>query len=817
MLAAYAVVRLTQYVMAPNHAEEEPVQPNQASDSGGANNLVLVSDVLPDRLTILPVRDRPIFPGLTVPILFSGKEQLEALRQASERQPVILGVVLVQELNEEDLFASELYRVGTVIKVFRVTPLGNETVQVVAQALTRFECVRKAPAGGAGLRWEVRYCHDSTDKPNDELKAYTLAIISSVKEILALNPILQEQLKVIVSQLSVENPGRLMDAIASMLSADAGKLQEVLEAFHLFERGYKLMTLLREEREVLRLQQQINQQVEKQMTKGQREFLLREQLKAIKKELGIEKDEKSVELERIEARLGQKQLSEEADRIVRTELDRLRMLEPASPEFNVIRTYLDVLTDLPWGVYSEDNRDIRKARKVLDEEHFGLEDVKERILAFISTIIRRGTLTGTNLLLVGPPGVGKTSIGRSVASALGRPFYRFSVGGMRDEAEIKGHRRTYIGALPGKLIDSLRRTGASNPVIMLDELDKMGTSYQGDPAAALLEVLDPEQNRNFLDNYLDVRYDLSNVLFIATANQLDTIPEPLLDRMEIIRLSGYVLEEKMAIARNYLIPRQREEHALLDGELEITDEGLRVVIDRYAREAGVRNLEKQIQKIMRHVTLRLAEGATESFRVEAGNVEDYLGKPVFSNEVLYNKDVPGTVLGLAYTAMGGATLYIEANAVRSRNSGFKQTGQLGKVMQESAEIAYSYIRSKTGDDPALKVFFDEHVVHLHVPAGATPKDGPSAGVTMALALYSLAASKPIRGELAMTGEISLTGKVLPIGGVREKTIAARRVGIAEIILPDENRKDFEDLPPYIRDGMTVHYANVFDDVLRVAF
>ncbi|MBD0257217.1 MAG: endopeptidase La [Cytophagales bacterium] len=802
--------------MAPHQLDEEPMQPNPSANGAG-NNLVLVSDVLPDRLTILPLRDRPIFPGLTLPILLSGRQYLEALRLASDNQPTILGVSLVQDPNEEDLFASTLYRVGTAIKIFRINPMGNDTVQVIAQGISRFECVRKVGNTGPAPRWEVKYRQDPDEKPNDELKAYTLAIIASVKEILAMNPIFQEQLKVIVSQLSSEKPGRLMDAIASMLTVEAGRVQEVLEAFHLFERGFKLMMLLREERELLQLQQKINQQVEQQMSKQQREFMLRQQLKAIKQELGLEKDDKSAEVERIEARLGGKQLSEEAARIVRTELDRLAVLEPASPEFNVIRTYLDVLTDLPWGHYAEDNRDIRKARQILDAEHFGLEDVKERILAFISTIIRRGRLTGTNLLLVGPPGVGKTSIGRSVASALGRPFYRFSVGGMRDEAEIKGHRRTYIGALPGKLIDSLRRTGVSNPVIMLDELDKMGSSYQGDPAAALLEVLDPEQNRNFLDNYLDVRYDLSNVLFIATANQLDTIPEPLLDRMEVIRLSGYVLEEKVAIARSYLIPRQREEHGLLDGELEITDEGLRTVIDRYAREAGVRNLEKQIQKIMRHVTLKLAEGAEGQFRVTPDTVADYLGKPTFTNEILYNKGVPGTVLGLAYTAMGGATLYIEANAVRSRSSGFKQTGQLGKVMQESSEIAYSYIRARTGDDPAMKVFFDEHVVHLHVPAGATPKDGPSAGVTMALALYSLAAGKPVRAELAMTGEISLTGKVLPIGGVREKTIAARRVGITEIILPEENRKDFEELPPYIRDGMTVHYADHFDDVAGVAF
>jgi ATP-dependent Lon protease len=387
---------------------------------------------------------------------------------------------------------------------------------------------------------------------------------------------------------------------------------------------------------------------------------------------------------------------------------------------------------------------------------------------------------------------------------------------MRDEAEIKGHRRTYIGAMPGKLIESMRRSGTANPVIMLDELDKMGVSYQGDPGSALLEVLDPEQNQNFLDHYLDVRFDLSNVLFIATANQLDTIPGPLLDRMEIIRLSGYILEEKVAIAKKYLIPRQREEHGLSEEELHITHDALSVIIDRYAREAGVRNLENQIKKIMRHVTLKLAEGTTHKFIVSSENVEEFLGKPVFTTEELYNRGIPGAVLGLAYTPLGGTTLYIEASAIRSRNSGFKQTGQLGKVMLESTDIAYSFIRAMFNENPSVRSFFDENLIHLHVPAGATPKDGPSAGVTMALSLYSLAMNKPVKADIAMTGELTLTGKVLPIGGVKEKTIAARRVGVQEIILPQENKKDFEELPADIRQGMTVHYADKFEDVLRIA-
>ncbi len=440
------------------------------------------------------------------------------------------------------------------------------------------------------------------------------------------------------------------------------------------------------------------------------------------------------------------------------------------------------------------------------------------ILQLISTVIKKGSLTGNNILLVGPPGVGKTSVGKSIAAALGRKFYRFSVGGMRDEAEIKGHRRTYIGAMPGKLIESLRRTGASNPVIMIDELDKVGKSYQGDPASALLEVLDPEQNNSFLDHFLDVRFDLSNALFIATANQLDTIPGPLLDRMEIIRLPGYITEEKVEIAKKFLVPKQRKEHGLSAKEIKISEAALRQIIEGYAREAGVRNLENKIKKIMRQATLKQAENKQHYFKISLKNLEKFLGKPIFSEEELYKEDMPGVALGLAYTAMGGATLYIEASSVRSKNASLKITGQLGDVMKESADIAYSYIRALIDNDDSLseevKSFFDTHTVHLHVPAGATPKDGPSAGVTMALALYSLATGRPIRKDIGMTGELTLTGKVLPIGGVREKTIAARRVGVKELIFPQANKKDFDELPEYTTEGITPNYANYFVDILE---
>jgi ATP-dependent Lon protease len=601
--------------MAQSRIENEPPF-TEAEES--SNNLVVLSEILPDHLVILPLPERPVFPGLTIPMLFSGKKYIDSIKTAQEKQPPVMGVVFVKERDDKDIFQSELYQVGTTMKIFRIKPVSEDTIQVLVQGINRFSCKRNAPANGAILRWEVKYHNDPEEKPSDELKAYSMAIISSVKDLLRLNPIFGEQLKMIITQISLEKPGLVMDAVASLLSSDTENLQEILEAFDLYERGYKLMMLLREEKELLQLQQRLKNTVDEQISKQQKEFFLREQLKVIKKELGIERDGKDVEIEKLEQRIRKLELPEEAAKVIRSELDRLRMLEPISPEFNVSRTYLEILTDLPWGIYSKDVADIHKAREILDAEHYGLQDVKARILEFISTIIKRGKITGSNLLLVGPPGVGKTSIGKSIAAALGRKFYRFSVGGMRDEAEIKGHRRTYIGAMPGKLIESMRRSGTANPVVMLDELDKMGVSYQGDPGSALLEVLDPEQNQNFLDHYLDVRFDLSNVLFIATANQLDTIPGPLLDRMEIIHLAGYILEEKVAIARKYLIPRQLEEHGLSEEELHITEDALSLIIDRYAREAGVRNLENQIKKIMRHVTLKLAEGTTENFSVGPG-------------------------------------------------------------------------------------------------------------------------------------------------------------------------------------------------------
>jgi len=803
--------------MAENIITDGDVIEEALSDADG-QQLQKVDNVLPQNLTILPLSQRPIFPGLAMPLTFSGEAQVDALKKAVDEQEGYIGLVLAQEMNKEDYTESELYEVGTLFQVLRLNPVANGAVQVLGRGVTRFR-KKRVVLVKPKLRWEVDYYHEPEEKPDQDLRAYMMAISGEIKELLKLNPLFQEQVNMVVSQLNYDAPGMTMDVISNLLSSDAEVLQELLETYDLHERAQKLLKMIKEELEIAQIQKRINQQIEEKVNKQQKEFFLREQLKAIKKELGIEKEEGESEVEKLEQRFAEKELPEEVQKTVDEELDKLRTLNIQSPEFNVTRSYLENIASLPWKHYSDDNSDIKKARTVLDDEHYGLSEVKDRILEFLSTVIKRGTVSGSIVCLVGPPGVGKTSVGKSVAHALDRQFYRFSVGGMRDEAEIKGHRRTYIGAMPGKLIQALKQVGTSNPVIMLDEIDKIGTSFRGDPASALLEVLDPEQNNAFRDHYLDLPYDLSNVLFITTANQLDTIPGPLLDRMEVIRLAGYVTSEKVQIAKRYLLPKQLKEHGFESDEIDITEEALALIAEKYAREAGVRNLEKQIRKIIRKATLKLAEEEEMNFTIGKEDIEEYLGKPVFKPERLYNESVSGVALGLAYTSLGGATLYVEANGIKGKNGSFKQTGQLGDVMKESAQIAYSYIRSRLSRmvDSRAQEYFDNHQVHLHVPAGATPKDGPSAGITMALSLFSLATGQPIREDIAMTGELTLTGKVLPIGGVKEKTIAARRVGVTNLILPEDNRRDFEELQDYIKEGITVYYADYFEDVLQAAY
>ncbi|HSQ40777.1 MAG TPA: endopeptidase La [Fibrobacteraceae bacterium] len=794
----------------------EPADAPVTTSSSG--EIVPTGENLPQTLVMLPLNNHPIMPGITVPLSFEGGGFIKLLQDAMETSEKMVGAALIRNAHPDNQMLSEMHPIGTSLKLMRVVVSDDgESVQALARALHRIECrqvVTQAPV----QRWDVRYHRDIPAKPTEEIKAFSLAIISQVKELIGLSPLFQEQLKMLMSHLDYENPGLIMDLITAMTTAEALRVQDILATFDIIERAKKVLQLLREEIDLQRLQQQIKSQIDEKVSAHQKEFFLREQLKIIKKELGIEKDEKSTDIEEFRTKLEEMILPEEVHKVADEELKKLSMLEPASSEYPMIRTYLSWLVDLPWDKSTQDNLDLKNAQAVLDASHFGLEDVKDRILEFLATVQKRGSLTGSILCLVGPPGVGKTSVGRSIADALGRKFYRFSVGGMRDEAEIKGHRRTYIGAMPGKLIQALRRVESSNPVILIDEIDKLTSSYQGDPAAALLEVLDPEQNKDFLDHYLDVRFDLSKVLFLTTANTLDSIPAPLLDRMEVIKLSGYVLEEKLEIARRYLVPTQLKEHGLVPRDLKMNDKVLAQLIDQYAREAGVRNLENQIKKLCRKVARRQVEGDTAPVRLDGDSLQEFLGLPPFSGEELYDSGVPGVALGLAWTSMGGVTLYMEATALQNAAGGFKTTGRLGETMAESAQIAYSVARKVLCEqDPKATDFFQQHLVHLHVPEGATPKDGPSAGITMTLALYSLATGKAVKSRLAMTGEVTLTGKVLPIGGVREKVIAARRLRVMELILPKDNERDFNKLPDYIRKGVTVHFASWFGDVLLAAF
>ena len=776
--------------------------------------LVLARDMLPPRLPIIPLRPRPAFPGVIIPLTVNGQSRVHTIKQAMETPSQAIGLVMAKDLEDDDA-PDNLQSVGVAAKILKLIHSEDDSAHVLVNSLERFTLDEVTEIDDI-IYSQATYYHGPVLKDDAELKAYSMAIISTLKELVQINPLYSEEIKLFLGRSSMDDPARLTDFAANLTNADGYELQDVLETFEISNRIDKVLVLLKKELEVSRLQTKISQSIEEKISAQQREFFLREQFKAIKKELGLEKEGKVSEIEKFQERLKTLTLNDEAQKAVDEEIEKLSLIEPSSPEYNVSRNYLDWLTILPWGRFSKDTYNLKRARRVLNRDHYGLDDVKERILEFIAVGKMKGDISGSILCLVGPPGVGKTSIGKSIADTLKRKFYRFSVGGMRDEAEIKGHRRTYIGAMPGKAIQAMKSAGTANPVLMLDEIDKIGASFQGDPASALLEVLDPEQNGSFRDHYLDVPFDLSNVLFIATANQLDTIPAPLLDRMEVIRLSGYILEEKLEIAKRYLIPKALQAHGLDKSQVSINKAALADIVDRYARESGVRGLENRIKKIMRKAAMEFAEGREDKVSVNKKDIEHYLGKPIFAEEELI-KDSPGVVTGLAWTSMGGATLQIEATAMKSKGKGFKQTGQLGKVMVESSEIAYSFVMGHLDNYHIPEDYFDSHFIHLHVPAGATPKDGPSAGITMTTALLSMIMEKPVRKKLGMTGELSLTGTVLPIGGVKEKTIAARRAGLDTLIFPHENRKDYEDLPDYLRDGIEVHFVKEYKEVYKIAF
>ncbi|MBV5274282.1 MAG: endopeptidase La [Lamprocystis purpurea] len=784
--------------------------PDQAA--GGQIQLARSGDMLPGQIHLLPVASRPFFPGQAVPLMMAAEHWSSTIEAVGATEHKILGVVLVRSETSEEAGSKDFYTVGTACRVHRVHRQ-DDHLQVLIECLQRFH-IEGWVHGEVPFNARVSYLPEPAGPPDDQVRAYAMAVINTIKELLPLNPLYVEELRMFLDRFGPDDPSHLSDFAASLTTSKKEQLQEVLEAVPLLPRMEKVLVLLNNELELAKAQQKIRHSVEERMQKQQREFFLKEQLKAIQKELGLAKDDRTAEVDKFKARLTKLTLTEEAEKRVGEELEKMAILETGSPEYSVTRNYLDWITLLPWGQHSADKLDLKRARRILDRDHYGLADVKERILEFLAVGIHKGEIAGSIILLVGPPGVGKTSVGRSIADALGRRFYRFSVGGMRDEAEIKGHRRTYIGAMPGKFLQAIKDAGTANPVIMLDEIDKIGASYHGDPASALLEVLDPEQNSDFLDHYLDLRFDLSKVLFVCTANQTDSIPGPLLDRMEQISLAGYIAEEKLQIARRFLLPRQLDRAGLAKDTIKLDTATLRPLIDGYARDAGVRRLEKQLGKIVRKVAVRLLEGQETPIIITPDDLKGYLGSPVFRDERKLSG--PGVVTGLAWTAMGGATLSIEAVRAHEQARGFKLTGQLGDVMKESAEIAYTYVASRARDLGAEPSFFDKAFIHLHVPAGATPKDGPSAGITMASALLSLARNEPVR-RIAMTGEITLTGEVFPIGGVREKLIAARRAGFKEIILPEDNRGEYEEVPEHIRKGFLIHFASRFEDVVPLLF
>jgi ATP-dependent Lon protease len=731
--------------------------------------------------------------------------------------------------------------VGTAAAVHRLFRTPDGTIRLLVQGLARFrlgEFAQTEPYLKAQVEPLPELAEESLEN-----EALMRNIGQQFQRLAELVPSIPAEL--LASALNVEDPRQLVYAVATYMRLSLADAQELLEIDSVSEKLKRLMGLLAKELEVLELGRKLQQDAQGEMEKTQREYFLREQMKAIQRELG-EADEQAVEVEEFRQKIEQAHMPEEAEREARRELDRLSRLPTAAAEYGVIRTYLDWLTTLPWSTNTPDNLDVPHARQVLDEDHYGLEDVKERILEFLAVrklrqerrpanspdsgmpaaggaasdqsaqsvdYIRRER-EGIILCFVGPPGVGKTSLGQSIARAMGRKFVRMSLGGVRDEAEIRGHRRTYIGALPGRIIQSLRRVGTRNPVFMLDEVDKLGADFRGDPTSALLEVLDPEQNREFRDHYLDVPFDLSQVLFVTTANLLDPIPGPLRDRMEILTISGYTEREKLAIARGYLIPRQIRENGLRPEEIQFTDEAVLTIIRHHTREAGVRNLEREIGTACRKVVTRVAEGQSGPVVIEAGNIAEFLGKPkyFFTEEVEERTSLPGVATGLAWTPTGGDILFIEATQMPGKG-GFQLTGQLGEVMQESARAALSYVRSKARELKLPEDFFEHRDLHLHVPAGAQPKDGPSAGITMATALASLFMGKPVRSDVGMTGEITLRGKVLPIGGVKEKVLAAHRAGLKTVILPKRNEKDLDEVPEEVRNQIHFVFADRVDEVL----
>ena len=765
--------------------------------------------VVPTELPILPLRGVVVFPSAVVPLLISRGSSLKLVEDCRNNDN-LLGLAAQKNPEEENPDATALFSRGSAGRILKMLKYPDGSVRILVQGLKRIE-IRDYLQHEPYLRASVAHLQDVVRSASD-IDARQAHLVSQFAKFVSQVPYLPDELQGVV--MNIKDPGRAADLIGSNLNISVNEKQDLLNTLDVKERLEKLSSILNREGELVELGHKIQSQVQSELNKNQKEFYLRQQMRAIQKELG-EGDAKSNEIEDLRKKIEEAKMPEEARKAADNEIERLRLIPPESAEHSMVRTYLEWLVNLPWAVTTDDKLDMTHARQVLDEDHYDLEKIKDRILEYLAVRKLRQDPKGPILCFVGPPGVGKTSLGRSIARAIGRKFVRLSLGGVRDEAEIRGHRRTYIGSLPGRIIQSLRTAGSNNPLFMLDEIDKLGMDFRGDPASALLEVLDPEQNFSFADHYLEVAFDLSKVMFITTANYLEPVPPALRDRMEVIELAGYTEEEKLEIAKRHLMPKQITENGLTNDLIAFTDEALLKIARSYTHEAGVRNLEREVGSVCRKVARAVTEGQTEKAMISVEKVTELLGPEKFFPEVAERTQEPGVAIGLAWTPNGGDILFIEATRMAGKK-GLTLTGQLGEVMKESAQAALSYIRSKADRLGLAPNFYENCDLHIHVPAGAIPKDGPSAGITMTTALASLLTGRPVNSDMAMTGEITLRGKVMPIGGVKEKTLAARRAGVKTVILPKRNEKDLEDVPVKVREEMEFHFVENIDEVLDLA-
>ncbi|MEI6092443.1 MAG: endopeptidase La [bacterium] len=782
---------------------------NDINDSFHEEKILAQTDkVLPLTLPVVHLNNTPVFPGLVAPIILPQGPLVKAVEIAMS-QTGYVSLLMVKGDKNNNPGIHDLYSVGVTAKILKKINMSEGGTSILLQGVRRFKVV-KFIKDTPFLVAKVEYIEDVVRK-DMEMDALVRAVRASVKSLSQNNPVFSDELR--FAMMNMPSQGMMADLIVSTLGLEPELSQKYLEVVDVKERFRMLLSYLKKEQDVSDLQSKITKQVNDKITALQREYFLKEQMKVIKKELGLEQDEKSLDINKLRDKFASSGINEEGTKVVEEELEKLSMVPETSPEYSVTRNYIDWLVSLPWKRESKEQLDIKKAKKILDKHHYGLEKVKTRILEYLAVRKLNQKYEGNILLFIGPPGVGKTSLGLAIAEAMGRKFYRFSLGGMRDEAEIKGHRRTYIGALPGKIMQGIRRVDSKNPVIMLDEVDKLGVSFQGDPASALLEVLDSEQNFNFVDHYIDVGFDLSQVLFICTANSTDTIPPALFDRLELIEFPGYIMDEKLLIADKHLVPKLLKKHGIKHNQFSISKDGIKSIINKYARDPGIRLLEKQLSTLMRKIAMKISEGKKNGLSFKPNNIEKYLGSPHFTDEHQRRIDTPGVVTGLAWTAYGGDILFVESTNIKGKPD-FKYTGQLGGVMKESAMIAYTYARKWVLANDHRNKFFASNEVHLHIPAGAIPKDGPSAGVTMCTSLISLALGKKAPSDLAMTGELSIIGKVLPVGGIKEKLIAAVRSGIKEIILPYENKKDMKEIPENIKSKLKFYFVKEMSEVVK---